>query len=291
MKHPEKFYKYTTSDTALIILKNGNLRWSSPELFNDISEFKRMPVFAPPVEEAWPHFIQQAIDSVYMESNFNNFDKFPLAKPILTLIKLLKNKGIERSEVENEFSNCPYNQNYITTTLNKHIKATAYKNARIFCLTTDPVNELMWGYYGGGSAGCVLGFKNRPDLGTPFLEAKKIKYSKEHPVIATGMDFILHGDTPALRKATLEAICYTKDIQWKHEEEWRVITWRDTHDDSGFTDFKFWPEELESVTLGAKIKPDIEAKIKKTITEVYPNCTIYKMQLTNGALSRVQLYG
>jgi hypothetical protein len=49
-------FKYTTFDTAILILRTGRLRWSSPLLFNDLSELRGMPRFEPSLDESLSKF-------------------------------------------------------------------------------------------------------------------------------------------------------------------------------------------------------------------------------------------
>jgi len=46
---------------------------------------------------------------------------------------------------------------------------------------------------------------------------------------------LLYGDTQELRQKTIEAIFYTKQINWAYENEWRVITWRHNEIDKVFS--------------------------------------------------------
>jgi len=62
MDVPESLSKYTTFDTAILILPMGRLRWSSLLLFNDLSEFQRMPRFETSLDESlskFPHIKNQ----------------------------------------------------------------------------------------------------------------------------------------------------------------------------------------------------------------------------------------
>ena len=59
MAVPEVFYKYTTAETAKIILNTGKLRWKSPCQFNDVQELQRMPLFLPTFEEARPLYSEK----------------------------------------------------------------------------------------------------------------------------------------------------------------------------------------------------------------------------------------
>src|SRR6266511_35321 len=53
MPHPLEFYKYLTPEAAETVLSTESLRWSSPLLFDDPSEFRRMPRFEPTVDQSY----------------------------------------------------------------------------------------------------------------------------------------------------------------------------------------------------------------------------------------------
>lgn len=65
MSLPKILYKYTTPSTALKVLENSKLRWSSPLLFNDLAELKRMPRFHPTVEKSLKDFPEAIARLVY----------------------------------------------------------------------------------------------------------------------------------------------------------------------------------------------------------------------------------
>ena len=89
-----------------------------------------------------------------------------------------------------------------------------------------------------------------------------------------------------LKKATVEAICFSKRIEWAYEQEWRAITWRHGTDVL-FGDFDFYPDELRSVTLGLKVNEQIEEDVRELVLARYPHCLLYRIQLHHGELSRV----
>lgn len=159
-------------------------------------------------------------------------------------------------------------------------------SARVFCLTSDPTNDAMWANYAGGHAGCVFGFRNIPELSTPFIEARPVKYSSETPVAGSGIDFFLYGGDDALRRATVDAVCFTKKLEWSYEKEWRVMAWRPRESDQ-FADYECWPDELESVTLGSKISTDDEAEIVKLVRSTYPRCSLYRLKVDRGETRRL----
>jgi hypothetical protein len=290
MDLPSVFYKYTPSSTALLVLETSRLRWSSPLIFNDVAEFRRMPRFDPTVAEAHgllPEVIARAI-----------FDNVPLEeerlgapmKTLLRMVKALAASGVKREEIlelmKTEASDA---DDRIESGLREHFEAQDIRKARVLCVTTEHDNDAMWGNYADSHAGCVLGFRHIEALSTPLLEAAPLKYSQDRPTVGSGLDFLLYGDTPELRERTLNAVCFTKKLAWAYEREWRALTWRPNEHDRQHGDYLFHPEELESVTLGARASNSTQSQATQLLRLKYPSACVYRMEVNNGELKRCLL--
>ena len=159
----------------------------------------------------------------------------------------------------------------------------------MLCVTTEYDNDAMWANYAENHTGCVLGFKHIEELSTPLLVAQPVKYSEERPIVGSGLDFLLYGDSSELGRRTLEAVCFTKKIGWSYESEWRVLTWRPNEHDLKHGDYRFYPEELESITLGARTSPATEAKVRQLMLAKYPSAILYRVALKNGETVRTKV--
>lgn len=282
------FYKYTTFETAEIILNSGKLRWSSPLIFNDISEFKKMPIFKPSLKEAKFEFISLLVDHVF---DINKLNVSKLAKTsliIINLVSLLKNRGDSKENIIKFMSEIPTedikNEDYMNDLFNNNKLATA----RVLCITKDCLNDAMWAHYASSHSGCVLEFKHLPEYDTPWSQAKEIKYLNGERTVGSGLDFLLYGDTPELRKKTVDLICYTKNENWLYEKEWRLLTWR-TEEQENYGDYKFYPQELVSVTFGTNITEVNQSEITAIIQEKYNHCAMHKVFIQNGELKRKKI--
>jgi len=287
MDVPEPLFKYTTLDTGIIILSTGRLRWSSPLHFNDLSEFQRMPHFEPSLDESiskLPEIIT-AIITGNKQVDENKLKNAP--KILLKTVRTLINSGMEPDAAIRELINQYHGAD---EKMHKTLKATfesfRVNTARVFCLTTEPDNDVMWAHYAGNHTGIVLGFRHLPKLDTPFMATQPVTYSRQAPVAGSGIDFLLYGHTPELRKKILNAVCYTKSYRWEYEKEWRAITWRPEEKGKEYGDYKFFPEELESVCFGAKFDNSRLNEVKDIILAQYSNCSLYRMVVRTGKLLR-----
>ena len=58
-----------------------------------------------------------------------------------------------------------------------------------------------------------------------------------------------------------------------------------------YTDFKFYPKELTSLTFGARILDVKKLEIMDIIRVQYPHCKIFQMSVINGTSQRVEVEG
>ena len=287
MQRPSVFYKYASAGTSLLVLRNGRLRWSSPLLFNDVAEFQRMPRFEPTVTEAYRLLPEIISDAVFGRVALDEVNLGPSMKVLLRLVKNLVVSGVTRQELLASLAGeAPSSDDRIRAELQRFFAALDLSTARVLCVTTEHDNDLMWGNYAESHTGCVLGFRHIEELSTPLLAAEPIAYSEDRPVVGSGLDFLLYGDTSALRDRTLRAVCYTKKLSWSHEREWRALTWRSNEHGSQYGDYLFYPEELESITVGVRASASTEEQVLQVLAEKYPEATAYRMEAVNGDLKR-----
>ncbi len=286
---PTVLYKYATPNTAEIILENGRLRWSNPSVFNDLNELQRIPCFEPTVCESYQNLLKTLLDAACGRLALDANRLTPRTRKILD--QVIQGLQVGKSESELLGVLCDFKPSdadqIIDKGLREYFALLAKKGPRILCLTSTYNNEVMWGTYAENHHGVVLGFTAAlPD--SPFHEVKQVTYS-DRPIAGSGLDFLLYGDTPELRRRTIEAVCYSKKLAWSYEQEWRLITWRSQESHSDHGDYIFYPAELESVTFGVRAKPEVVKTMCKTIHKKYPSTTIFQMLHQQGSLNRVPL--
>jgi hypothetical protein len=286
MSHPSTFYKYTTAETAKLVLEHGKLRWSSPLLFNDLSEFQRMPRYVPTVAEsllAFPAFLNAVLDG---SAAVDAERLAPQTRLLLALLRLLTANGRPIAEVsEGLQEEIAASDMKIEASLREFTQELDLGTVRVLCVTTEFDNEAMWANYAAGHTGCVLGLRHIPSLDTPLLAATQVTYSEEQPVVGSGLDFLLYGPSQDLIRRTVHAICFTKKAPWAYENEWRAMT-RRTEGEKKHSDFKFYREELESVTLGPRMSADAVESLTHLLRSKYPDCAVYKLEVSSGLVLR-----
>lgn len=288
MDFPKIFYKYLTPDTAIKVIETGRFRWSSPLGFNDPSEFQRMPIFSPSMAESFPLLTDTLLDAVYDDSYIDINRLSPMTRATYEFMCLLRNNGVPRdyfSDYENiDFSFADGNMD---EGLRDFFDKLDISKARVFCVTEDYGNEAMWANYADNHKGVVIGLKHVYEADSPLLAARKVSYSEYQPVLGSGLDFLLYGDEDLLRSKTVDAVLFTKKHVWSYEKEWRVISWVDD-DIKTYSDYRFHPDEVESITIGMKADSGYADGIKKMCAEKYPHAQVYRLHIKNGEVLRLQ---
>lgn len=289
MTHPTVFYKYASASTTIKVLETGRLRWSSPLLFNDPSEFQRMPRFEPSVAEAYSALPAALVDAAFGDNKLDEARLSPSSKFNIALIRQLRDSGADRANLIAKLAHsAPDADERIASTLRETFDAFGLDTTRVLCVTTEFDNEAMWAHYADGYAGCVLGFQHIPHFGTPLLEAKRVNYTESSPVVGSGLDFLLYGDTPDLRERTLAAVCFSKKAAWSYEREWRTVTWQSSERGVKSGAYKFYPEELESLTLGPRATTETEAFVRSLLLSTYPHCRLFRLVIQHGEVTRIK---
>lgn len=287
LKVPETLFKYTSAESTIKILESTKLRWSSPCQFNDLNELQRMPTFDPTVEEGWNDFLEKIIE-IALDKSITDLNQY---SPQTQLnIQLLRQLNKSKEGFRKLLKELPApSQEVMDIALRSCTDLFNDGSLRVFCLTEDDKNDVMWTHYGSNHTGCVLGFKHIPELSTAFKEAERVTYTKDDPVIGSSIDFLLYGNIPELNKRTTKAIYYTKGKNWDYEKEWRTMIRRPSIDGALYSDLPFLNDELESLTFGARIEKEDELKISALIQGKYPKCKLYKVVINKGKLSIIQV--
>ncbi len=248
-----------------------------------------MPRFEPTVAAAFPELIATLIKAAFDDIKIDEPRLVPNNKMNLTRIRQLRANGLSRKEVTTQLSlSRPDADEVIAAALREAIDKVDVAKARVLCFATEFDNEPMWAHYADDLKGCVLGFKNIPPLNLPLFAAKPVEYPALPPIIGPGLDFLLYGDTPDLRKKTFEAVCFSKKADWSYEREWRIVYWANNAGNVPYNDEKFHPEELESVTLGPDTTTESEKRIRELLKAGYPKCSLFRFAVNNGVASRVK---
>jgi hypothetical protein len=273
----QHFFKYTTYNSALIILGTGKLKWSNPALFNDPFDAQFNIQLDLNID-----LLNKAISSALWES-FSKGIPLPQGHILNTPLQKFKEnlssvnmnltkedfcetinlgliKGIEYIKSEME----PYKNQIID--IISHIK--------VLCLSEINNNILMWSHYAEEHKGVVLQLKCLPECNSPWGTAKNILYSSKMPRILTEDIFLKIVEGKGFDgRSLMNSLTYTKALEWEYEKEWRICAV--TEDTNLLEYIPFSPPELEAIYLGCRMPETDKRIIKDIILKHYPHTKIF----------------
>lgn len=122
----------------------------------------------------------------------------------------------------------------------------AIKDIGVLCLTKKPDNLLMWAHYSKGHTGICLQFDHK-EASKIYEKTDKVIYSTEYPKLNFAVD----------PENTWKKILFTKSVQWKYEEEWRLI------DLQGYGEKTLPSDLIKGIIFGMKMLEENKIKIIK----------------------------
>lgn len=251
IKHNKQFfYKYVSARTALLILQNKKLKYSSPLTFND------------------PFDVQTKIDY-----GFELTDLF-------SLLRAKFDHGVEKfvDKFKDEHKK-----------LNDWWRQEV-KGSRVFCVAEENDNLLMWAHYAEDHQGAVIKFECLPSIDNTLCAAMKVNYVNKPPVIATLDEYIksLIGKHELDFDSLYYKLFTSKSDHWAYEKEWRVFIPSvdnpppalakiiDKNDSLSIL-MHLYPQEIHSVYLGCKMKENVQKDIENNLSRDFSHVQIYKI--------------
>ena len=172
-------------DSAKLVLKNQTFRYSSPIKFND--PFDIQNELKPDYDlSELPRVLMEVIEAFVLSNEPLPTDnvEHSFAKAILILRDKAKKFGYKKSAIEKItyplLGHLLHEAEFYISQINSHWQKSM-RDSRVFCVTEDSDNLLMWAHYAKDHTGLVFQIATLPELDTPLSVAKKIEY-KDEPV-------------------------------------------------------------------------------------------------------------
>jgi hypothetical protein len=180
---------------------------------------------------------------------------------------IAKRNGLSFKERKKSVDNimAKSNAEILETVTHAHEQLAA--SAGVFSLSSDPRSVLMWGHYGGDHTGACLQFEvaRGPEV---FLEALLVSYVRDYP----SYDWTIEDAGAQL----IETLTH-KFIDWKYENEWRLV-----HQNGARAYRSFPPESLRSIILGCRTSEKqvalLEALLEERRRRSHPEIIVYKAE-------------
>lgn len=262
------FYKYVTADVAKIILDTLQVKCSSPLLFND--PFDSQIEIQHDVKDS-EDFINRSTNAIHklLQPFFKNRDPDKADNMVFNEIKQDSNFVLERKKAFDRF----YPE------INKMCLEFA-KEDRIFCVSEEKDNLLMWAHYSDEHKGAVIKFRctQEKDTGlyTGLCAAKPVIYSATVPLL-TIEDFFSKGERAAIKEYLLNGILLTKSTDWAYEKEWREILSKQQNGQD--YDLRgVFEDELDSIYFGCRMEKKEKEEIMDIVKHKRKNMKVFQSQ-------------
>lgn len=252
-----RFYKYTSSEFAQIILSDFTLKFTHPNKFNDPFDY-------------------------YPTSSTLGANKF---------VKRVINQRPNTGRIKTNFKSVLKNSALLRSQQFRDITA---QHLCITCFSSTQFSLPMWAHYANNHKGCVIGFRdpNEEEARSALNDSQLREYFHLVPFEVTYTDdrpfvFDKNGLTNTEKNGYMAVLKKAK--AWEYEQEVRAIRL------SSEGIFKFNPLQVVEVYLGMKMEKNESDEVIKIIKEInktrIPNIKIFRIVMEHNTynLTRIRL--
>jgi hypothetical protein len=277
----ERFFKYTSASTALKILEAGTVRYSSPLLFNDPFDVQTGLHFDFDIGSLPDKLFRRIEGLVTSPTRPNVSGRDPWGQIILDLWDRRLTRGFPRELLWETCAPSLGEMKEAIATLQMQYQQMWHDflpRLRVFSITEERDNLLMWSHYAQWHTGAVFEFLVLPDEDNPLCVAQPVMYRSHPPSFFTEGQWI--DDTLALDQLDPDtlyfAYAYVKSDVWSYEKEWRVWDLLPAKQDTLFSDYPFRPKEVGAVYLGCRMNPDHKKALLTALSQKYPTARVFE---------------
>jgi len=284
------FYKYMAPETALAVFTHKTFRYSSPLLFNDPFDIQSGLHFEFDIEDIYLKILNR-LEELAKRDHLPNLDgDDPWAQVVKAVWENYPSHGFPRKKWLEQLA-----KNAEKLELVKVMRQTQIDYAkdcekrlptlRVFCVSEERDNLLMWAHYAKDHTGIVAEVLSLPEEDNPLSVARRVTYIDSPPPFYSEEEWL---DDILLQKRldhSSLSIKYaqTKSNHWAYEKEWRVWYPSEPHNEVGlWSDMPIRPSELKAVYFGCRMEEKFEAKLVNLISDVFPNTEKYRAKKLEG---------
>ena len=272
----ESLIKFTDGDTAVRILAEQKLRWSSPDRFGDPFELSAKSSFNFDTHSLLDSTIKLASSMIFAPEQpkgdsplinairrWREEERFNSPEEAHGVLRELLTKMVDYRQAQLDTARAKW-QEYV-------------RKVRVCCFSAKPDNISAWEQFGDQHRGVGIRFAIGEE--EPFSSAKAVVYQTERPQLTSlreQLGAILHNRKDAVTDRFKDHF-FIKGNHRKQEQEWRgmVFSSQDvpvTHMDPAewYDDLSFPAAQITGVFFGINTNDDIKIQVLKLIQERYP---------------------
>lgn len=280
------FFKYVSAETALLILGNRTVRYSSPLTFNDPFDVQSGLHLDFDLSQLADKFIDRIRELAASPTKPPVDPDDDWGKIVLLAHHYYPTRGFPRELWEDQIrpSLDPMIQEIDSAQRGYQATwRTMLPGLRVFCVTEEWDNLLMWAHYAKDHKGAVIELWSLPEDDNALSVASSIKYCTSPPPFFTEAEWI--DDLTGIKKLDTSALyyryVYAKSDHWAYEREWRV--WYPQQDSGLFIDVPVRPNELKGLYLGCNADSSFIEEAKRLMSTHFPEARVAKACKKEGA--------
>ncbi len=276
---PAILYKYTTAETARIILSTGRLRRQSPLRYNDPLDSQWDPLWqlqTPEAKEYERSLIEQAlIDPSSWPGDCDPEMRAAMDRERASIAPL---QGVARDRAVAEFVRDAMSSSSPPEAMVRRMQ-DMQRRLRVLCLCETERCMLMWSHYAEEHRGVVLGFDTaameqgarRPFEQVQYLDGPPVLIDEKawigSCVFGTDRDAAMHEREWVL----------TKHSSWKYEREWRSVWIAEPGTPGDFEDYPFPRPALVEIIAGCRYDPSRATELQSLAHASRPDLRFARM--------------
>jgi len=276
------FFKYAAPDTVLAFLKNRTVRYSSPLTFNDPFDVQVGLHFDFDLNALHRKVLDRLCELATAPTEPQVETTDPWGQLVLLVRQHYPAHGFPHDRWETMTAEVfGWLVNEIQTTqrqVQEHWRNTLLPGVRVFCVSEDRDNLLMWAHYARDHTGAVLEFLSLPDEDNPLSVARPVIYVDHPPPFFTEAEWL--DDILSVRKSNLTDLSrryvYSKSMHWSYEREWRVWYPRIPAPERLYDDMPIRQSEFAGLYIGCKAEESFAAEAISLAHRAFPNARMYR---------------
>lgn len=278
-------YKYLDVPGAKLTLQTGRFRHAKPSSFKDLEELTILSIFPESEEVALTEMKNCFVDILLENIDTPPTCANPQTKAKIALMQgaLKKNPNaakILREANEKEPLSSFYNVDHMKERNRSFIKELNefMQGHRILCVSKRNDSEKMWDIYAQDHHGILLRILPNSKKDSKYELFREVAYSATRPPLYESVRSFLKGslfeNQEQRLKALMDKIIYTKTLEWKDEEEYRLAI--PVFDGDDWNTLPYHPEEISELYLGLKTTEDVRNEIVSMAVAKNPAISIFQ---------------
>lgn len=278
---PKILYKYTTVQTARIILSTGKLRFQSPVRYNDPFDSQwdlTWPAFTPEARQYERRLLEQALlDAAAWPTDADPTCRDAMDEErarIEALPAQEREHAIAEFVVEMQSSGLPPEPV-------ARMWADLRRRLRVLCLSERDCSILMWSHYANQHRGVTLGFDSaamenglrRPLQEVVYQDGPPRLFDPEmwHRSMIFGLNWKW--------EQTGSELALTKRTDWKYEREWRFATIASPGTLGDYEDIPFPRAALAELLVGCRTDEAQAVQLQALAYGCNPRVQYFRMSI------------